>query len=84
MITNFNIINQIKVKPNNIHEEIYKDFCSWSPGHVNFILTYKPWGEHSILLLLELGYAYKVKRNGPDKFIMQPVSESDIIKKYNL
>lgn len=64
--------------------EIYKEFCEWSPEHAEKVVDYRPWGSTSIVVWLSTGYAYKCKRLGPGKFIMQMVSEEDIKKKYGI
>lgn len=66
-----------------IWDEIYEEFCEWSPEHTNMVVEYKPWGSTSIMIKLNSGLAYKVKRFAPGKFIMQLISEEDIKKKYN-
>lgn len=66
------------------HGELYKEFCEWSPEHAKMVKDYRPWGKHSIVVWLEGGHAYKVKRYAPDKFLMQAVSEEDIKKKFGL
>ena len=38
----------------------------------------------SIVIWLNNGQAYKVKRTGPDRFIMQLVLEADIKKKFGI
>lgn len=67
----------------SIHEEIFKEFREWSPEHAKLIKDYRPWGSTSIVVWLEGGYAYKVKRHAPGKFTMQFVSKEDIEKKFN-
>lgn len=65
-------------------DEIYKDFCNWSPEHAAMVTDYKPWGNSSILVYLNSGHAYKCKRHAADRFTMQVVSEEDIKKKFNI
>lgn len=67
----------------NIHEEIYEEFKEWSPEHAVMVTKYKPWGSTSIIIWLNNGMTYKVKRFAPGKFIMQMVSKEDIDKKFN-
>lgn len=64
--------------------EIYKEFCEWSPEHAKMVKDYRPWGSTSIVVWLEGGHTYKVKRHAPGKFTMQHVSEADINKKFGL
>lgn len=67
------------------YDEIYRDFCNWSPKKfTNMIVNYKPWGHSSICVWLSNGHAYKCKRHSVDRFSVQCVSEDDIKKKYNL
>lgn len=65
-------------------DEIYKEFCEWSPEHANMIEGYKPWGNNSIVVWFSSGHAYKVKRHAPGRFTMQMVSNEDINKKFGL
>jgi hypothetical protein len=64
--------------------ELYKEFCEWSPAHAELVKDYRPWGSTSIVVWLRDGSAYKVKRHGPGRFIMQMVSDDDINKKFGL
>ena len=64
-----------------IHDEIYKEFCEWSQEHAVQVEKYKPWGSTSIVVWLKNGFAYKVKRFAPNKFVMQIVSDEDIERK---
>lgn len=64
--------------------QIYKEFCEWSPKHAAMVTDYRPWGSTSIVVWLNNGYAYKVKRHAADRFTMQTVSEEDIKRKYGL
>ena len=64
------------------YDEIYKDFCNWSPEHAAMVVDYNPWGHTSILVWLNNGQTYKCKRHAADRFTMQPVSEEDIRKRY--
>lgn len=66
------------------HEDIFKEFCEWSPWHAVLVVEYKPWGSASILIRLSSGAAYKAKRYGEKKFILQPVTEDDINRKYGI
>lgn len=66
-----------------VHEEIFKEFCEWSPEYASMVVDHKPWGSTSILVKLKAGMSYKVKRYSADKFVMQFVSEDDIKRKYN-
>lgn len=66
------------------HEDIYKEFCEWSPDYAEMITDYKPWGHTSIVIWLRNGYTYKCKRHDKGVFTMQHVSESDIKRKFNL
>lgn len=70
--------------PEMTYGELYKEFCEWSPEHAKMVKDYRPWGKHSIVVWLDGGYAYKVKRYAPGKFTMQHVSEEDIKKKFGL
>lgn len=65
------------------HNDIFEEFCKWSPEHASMVTEYKPWGGTSILIRLTNGTAYKVKRYDAVRFVMQPVSEDDINRKYN-
>lgn len=65
------------------HEDIFNEFCNWSPNHAAMVTEYRPWGSTSILVRLNNDTAYKVKRYDANKFIMQPVSEDDIQRKYS-
>lgn len=62
----------------------FKEFCAWNPIYANLAVDYKPWGTTSILVIFKNGMYYKVKRHGFNNFVMQPVSEEDINKKYGL
>ena len=64
--------------------EIYKEFCEWSPEHAAKVKDYRPWGSTSIVIWLENGQSYKVKRYAPGRFTMQPLTMADIRKKYGL
>lgn len=64
--------------------EIYVEFCEWSPEHGAMVIDYKPWGSTSIVVWLDNGHTYKVKRHAPGRFTMQAVSDADIKKKYGL
>lgn len=64
--------------------EIYNEFCEWSPEHAKMVKDYRPWGSTSIVVWLECGQAFKVKRHAPGVFTMQSVSKADIDKKYRL
>lgn len=64
--------------------ELYSEFCKWSPEHAKMVSDYRPWGRTSIVVWLNNGQAYKVKRTGPDRFVMQLVSEADIKKKFGI
>lgn len=66
------------------YKEIYKEFCEWSPEHADMVVDYKPWGTNSIIVWLRDGYAYKCKRYGYCRFVMQIISYEDIRKKYGL
>lgn len=63
------------------HEEIYKAFHKWSPGHGRLCTDYKPWGSSSIIVRLQGGLKYKVKHHGGKVFTMQVISDEDIEKK---
>ena len=79
------VTRAMEAQENNLtHDDIYKEFCEWSPKHAAMIIDYKPWGSTSILIRLNNGQAYKCKRCAQNRFIMQMVSELDIKKKYNL
>lgn len=62
-------------------EEIYKDFCDWSPDYASMIVSYRSWGSSSIIVWLTNGKMYKCKRRAKDWFTMQIMSYEDI-KKY--
>lgn len=64
--------------------EIYKEFREWSPEHAKMVIDYRPWGGHSIVIWLNNGMAYKVRRTAPNKFVMQSLSKEDINKKFNI
>ncbi len=64
--------------------ELYKEFCEWSPEHAAMVIDYRPWGNHSIVVWLKGGHAYKVKRHAPGRFTMQSVSKEDINKKFGV
>ena len=64
--------------------ELFHEFCEWSPEHAFMVIDYRPWGTNSILIWLNNGMAYKVKRTDTNHFIMQAVSESDIKNHYEL
>lgn len=64
-----------------VHQKIYNDFCKWSPEYARMIVDYGPWGSTSIVIWLNNGMAYKVKKHMSGKFTMQVVSKEDINKK---
>jgi len=64
--------------------EIYTEFCNLNPDIGAMIIDYRPWGSTSIVIWLENGMAYKIKRHAPGRFIIQPVSEDDLNRKFNL
>lgn len=64
--------------------DIFEEFCKWSPEHAAMVVDFRSWGSTSIVVWLDNGMTYKVKRYAPNKFIMQVVSEEDIKKKYEL
>lgn len=64
--------------------ELFKEFCAWNPMLAPKVVDYRPWGSMSIVVWLNNGFAYKVKRYGPDRFVMQMVSQDDINKKFGL
>ena len=66
------------------HEEIYKELCDWNPQFALGIMYYRPWGSTSIAVWHKSGFTYKIKRYGPNVFIMQTLSEDDIKKKFGL
>ena len=66
------------------YNEIYRDFCNWSPERAAMVISYKPWGHTSICVWLSTGQTYKCKRHSADRFTVQRVSKDDIKKKYNL
>ena len=69
--------------PEITYGEIYKEFCEWSPEHAAMVQDYRPWGKLSIIIIwLDNGMAFKVKRHAADKFVMQAVSKDDIDKKF--
>lgn len=65
-------------------DELYKEFCEWSPEHATMVTNYRPWGSHAIVIWLSNGMMYKVKRCDVNRFIMQKVSQEDINKKFGL
>lgn len=70
---------------NNLtYEDIYKEFCEWSPAHAKMVIDYRPWGRTSIVIWLNNGQAYKCKRCYPGYFVMQTVSKDDINRKFSL
>lgn len=78
------VIQVMEAQENNLtYNDIYKDFCNWSPKHADMVVDYRPWGHTSICVWLNNGQAYKCKRHAADRFTMQIVSEADIKKKYN-
>ena len=66
------------------YDDIYKEFCKWSPKHAAMVVDYRPWDSTSILIWLNNGQTYKCKRYASNIFTMQMISELDIKKKYNL
>ena len=68
------------------YEELFKEFCEWSPEHAKMVKDYRPWGRMSFVVWFEFkgAHAYKVKRYAPGKFIMQPLSKEDINKKLGI
>lgn len=66
------------------HEELYKEFCKWSPEHAKMVKDYAPWGSTSIVIWLDNGMMYKVKRHDKGKFVMQTLTKADIDKKFGL
>ena len=66
------------------YDELYKEFCEWSPEHAAMVTDYRPWGSHSIVIWLNNGMTYKVKRCDINRFVMQRVSHEDINKKFGL
>ena len=64
------------------HEDIYEEFCKWSPEHAKMVKGYAPWGSTSIVIWLNSGMMYKVKRHGEGKFVMQTVTKADVDKKF--
>ena len=69
---------------NVTHNEIFNEFCIWSPTLAPKVVAYRPWGSTSIVVWLNNGFIYKIKRYGPDKFVMQAVSKDDVNKKFGL
>lgn len=63
------------------HQRIFREFCEWSPTHASMVVDYAEWGSTSIVVWLNNGIAYKVKRHAPYKFTMQVVYEEDIKRK---
>lgn len=66
------------------HGEIYVEFCNWYPEIGAQTIDYKPWGSTSIVIWLDNGMKYKVKRHASDRFTMQTVSDDDINKKLGI
>lgn len=64
-------------------EEIFRDFSEWSPAHAEMVTSYRMWGENSIAIWLLNGQIYKCKQYAPHRFVMQPLTEADVKKKYN-
>lgn len=63
------------------HQRIFSEFCEWSPTHASMVVDYGPWGSNSIVVWLNNGIAYKIKKHAPHRFTMQTVSEEDIMNK---
>lgn len=66
------------------HEEIFNEFCEWNADQTSAIVNYKPWGGTSIVIWLDNGNAYKVKRHAHQVFTIQRLSEEDINKKFGI
>lgn len=66
------------------YNDIYNEFCQWSPEHAKMVIDYKPWGSNSIIVWFNDGHAYKCKRHAHDRFTMQVVSKEDINRKFGL
>jgi hypothetical protein len=62
--------------------EIYAEFCNWNTQIGAKVIDYRPWGSTSIVVWLNNGQAYKVKRHASDRFTMQIVTQDDIDKKF--
>ena len=62
--------------------ELTKEFSEWGPQYVPMTKEVRPWGTNSFAIWLKNGLVYKAKRYAPGKFIMQPLTEEDIKKKY--
>ena len=76
------------VQENNNKEltygELYVEFCNCNPEIGAATIDYRPWGNNSIVIWLDNGKAYKVKRHSIGRFTMQSVSNDDIRKKFGL
>ena len=64
------------------HEQIFEEFCKWSPQYASMVVDYKPWGSTSIVVWLSNGHAYKVKCHATGRFTIQTVSKEDINRKF--
>lgn len=62
--------------------ELFKKFCAWSINHARMVVNYRPWGRNSIVVWLSSGLIYKVKYIDDLHFVMQPLSEEDVVKKF--
>ena len=65
------------------HQRIFSEFCEWSPTHASMVVDYGEGGSTSIVVWLNNGIIYKVKRHAPHKFTMQVLSNEDVNKKLN-
>lgn len=63
------------------YDELFKEFVDNHPEFKSRTIDYKPWGKTSIVIWCSDGHAYKCKYHGPDRFIIQEVSEDDINRK---
>lgn len=66
------------------YKEIYDDFYSWNPELGSKVIDYEPWGSTSIVIWLNNGMIYKVKRYEHDKFVLQTLSKEDVDRKFGL
>lgn len=64
--------------------ELFAEFCNHNPELGAMIIDYRSWGSNSIVVWLDDGNTYKVKRRAPNLFVMQPLTQEDINKKYGL
>ena len=64
------------------HKQIFEEFCIYNPVFARNMVSYKAWGKSSIVIWLNDGRAFKIKRVTSNAFIMQIVTEEDIKRKF--